>query len=118
MCTNYRPTSRDVVRDRFNVQRPEFEYPEEAYPLSRVPIVRHLKQPGDDGLERECVPAFFGLIPPWAKDKTIARKTFNARSETVGEKPSYRNAWRRRQYCLVPMDAFYEPNYESGKAVR
>ena len=34
----------------------------------------------------------FGLIPHWSKDATIARRTYNARSETVHEKPSYREA--------------------------
>ena len=37
---------------------------------------------------------------------------------TVFEKPSFRNAWKKRQFCVVPTDAFYKPNYETGKAVR
>jgi putative SOS response-associated peptidase YedK len=58
------------------------------------------------------------LIPSWAKDAKISRHTYNARSETVAEKPSYRTAWRKRQFCLVLADNFYEPNYGTGKAVR
>jgi putative SOS response-associated peptidase YedK len=65
-----------------------------------------------------CGPAKFGLIPSWAKDEKIARYTYNARSETAAEKPSYRTAWRQRQYGLVLGDNFYEPGYESGRAVR
>jgi len=65
-----------------------------------------------------CGLARFGLIPGWAKDEKISRHTYNARSETVAEKPSYRNAWRKRQFCLVLADNFYEPNYETGKPVR
>lgn len=65
-----------------------------------------------------CGLARFGLIPVWAKDDKISRHTYNARSETVEEKPSYRNAWRRRQFCIVVADNFYEPNYETGKPVR
>ncbi|MEM5402252.1 SOS response-associated peptidase [Paraburkholderia unamae] len=42
----------------------------------------------------------------------------NARAETVGEKRSFSGAWKRLQLCLIPCDAFYEPNYENGKAVR
>ncbi len=42
----------------------------------------------------------------------------NARAETIGEKPTYKGAWRKAQLCLVPMQAFFEPCYESGKAVR
>ena len=63
-------------------------------------------------------PARFGLIPSWAKDENFGRKTYNARLETVSEKPSYKEAWTKRHYALALADAFYEPCYESGKAVR
>jgi putative SOS response-associated peptidase YedK len=36
----------------------------------------------------------------------------------VAEKPSYRTSWRKRQFCCALADAFYEPNYESGKPIR
>jgi putative SOS response-associated peptidase YedK len=49
----------------------------------------------------------WGLIPFWAKDISIGNKFINARSETILEKPSFRNAFRQRR-CLVPADAFYE----------
>ena len=62
--------------------------------------------------------AMFGLVPFWADGIKIARQTYNARSETVASKPSFRGPWRRGQFCLLPMQAFYEPDYESGKAVR
>lgn len=59
----------------------------------------------------DFVPAFawkrWGLLPKWAKDPTFGNRTFNARSETVSEKPSFRAAFRRRR-CLVAADGFYE----------
>jgi putative SOS response-associated peptidase YedK len=58
------------------------------------------------------------LIPPWARDNKIARHTYNARLETVKQKPSYRDAWRDAHWAIVLADAFYEPCYETGKAVR
>lgn len=64
------------------------------------------------------MPTCFGLIPPWAEDAKIARSTYNARAETIGEKPSFRGAWQRGQHCIIPADAIYEPCYETGKAVR
>ena len=49
----------------------------------------------------------WGLIPFWAKDVRIGRRTINARAETVAEKPAFRAAFRSRR-CLVPADGFYE----------
>jgi len=62
--------------------------------------------------------AQFGLVPPWAKDTKIARHTYNARAETVAQKPSYRDAWRQAHFAIVLADAFFEPCYDSGRAVR
>ena len=56
---------------------------------------------------REVTLLRWGLIPSWAKDRTIAHKLINARSETVAEKPSFRSAFRARR-CLIPSDGFYE----------
>ncbi len=50
---------------------------------------------------------FKSQIPPWAKDSKIGAKLINARGETVAEKPSFRNAFRRRR-CLIIADGFYE----------
>ena len=49
----------------------------------------------------------WGLIPSWAKDASIGNKLINARAETVEEKPSFRNAFRKRR-CLIVTDGFYE----------
>ncbi len=49
----------------------------------------------------------WGLIPFWAKDAKIGSRMINSRIETITEKPSFRNAVKRRR-CLVPFDGFYE----------
>lgn len=49
----------------------------------------------------------WGLVPSWATDPGIGNRTFNARAETVAEKPSFRAAFKRRR-CLVAADGFYE----------
>ncbi len=49
----------------------------------------------------------WGLIPHWAKNASIGNRMINARAETVGEKPAFRDALRRRR-CLVLADGFYE----------
>jgi len=60
----------------------------------------------------------FGLVPHWGDPKKLSRMTYNARSETVAEKPAYRNAWKYRQFALIPVESFYEPCYETGKPIR
>lgn len=109
MCSNYAPSAREQLLS-FGRPAPDFAYGE-AYPGRVAPILTNFDS-------RQWLPACFGLVPSWAKDIKIVRSTYNARSETVAEKPSYRHAWRQRQLCIIPADAIYEPCYETGKAVR
>jgi putative SOS response-associated peptidase YedK len=73
---------------------------------------------GDEAVpECEALNGLFGLVPHWATDLKITRSTYNARSETVADKPSFRDAWKRGQHCIIPAEAIYEPDWRSGKAV-
>lgn len=56
---------------------------------------------------KEVAPLKWGLIPFWSKDPTIGNKLINSRSETVAEKPAFREAFKNRR-CLIPTDGFYE----------
>ena len=56
---------------------------------------------------RELVALRWGLIPFWAKDPAIGSRMINARSESVADKPAFREAFRKRR-CLVVADGFYE----------
>ena len=51
--------------------------------------------------------ARWGLLPPFAKDESFSSRTFNARRETLGEKPSFRGSLGRYR-AIVPMDGYYE----------
>ncbi len=66
---------------------------------------------------RHFLLARWGLLPAWVKDPAAIAVLFNARSETVLEKASFRNAMRRRR-CLVPADGFYEWARQAGGKVR
>jgi putative SOS response-associated peptidase YedK len=59
----------------------------------------------EDG--REAAYYKWGLIPSWAKDVSMGARLINARSETVTEKPSFREAFKRRR-LIIPADGFYE----------
>lgn len=86
-------------------------------PTTDVPIVleRLAGGDGDDGgeLVRELHVARWGLVPGWAKEPAIGARMFNARSETVLEKPSFRKAVRARR-CAVPANGYYEWKREPG----
>jgi len=67
------------------------------------------------GAGRELALLRWGLIPSWSKDPAIGNRLINARAETVQEKPSFRNAFRRHR-CLIPTNGFYEwQRQERGK---
>ncbi len=72
-------------------------------------------------VQRELVAGQWGLVPPWVKSASDAKlrstKLVNARSETVSTSNNFRDAWLGGQRCIVPMMAFYEDDWRSGKAV-
>lgn len=113
MCTDYRPGSRDWIEKQMARlgQRDllPLEWKPEAWPGYQAPMFTS---------DRVALLATFGLIPFFSKDGKDFRRTYNARSETVATRPSYRGPWKRRQFALIPMSCFYEPNYESGRPVR
>jgi putative SOS response-associated peptidase YedK len=117
MCSNYRAVTRsDRMLTFFGVERAKDEDPVDVWPTGLAPFIR-LAEPGsankrvvDDGL--------FGLLPAFQKEMAAGRKTYNARTESVAKLPSYRDSWRKSLRCIIPAESIYEPNYESGKAVR
>lgn len=59
----------------------------------------------------------WGLIPFWAKDPGIGQRMINARAETLAEKSSFKNAYKRRR-CLILADGFYEWRQTEAKGQR
>ncbi|WP_193181866.1 SOS response-associated peptidase [Nisaea sediminum] len=70
-------------------------------PMQSAPVIRER-----DGV-RHMDMLRWGLVPSWAPDESRAASLINARSETVAEKPAFRDAYQKRR-CLVPADGFYE----------
>lgn len=70
---------------------------------------------------REALVGQLGLVPKWVKSASDAKlrstKLVNARQETVTTTTAFRDAWLAGQRCIVPMQAFQEEDYRSGKAV-
>ncbi len=113
MCSNFRPTwASDLAY--FGVPPPQLPFDDkDAFPGSHAPMI--YLRPEGGGLS--SVVGTFGLLPVRAKARGFATYTCNARAETVAEKLSFRSAWHKRQVCIVPATAFYEPCYETGKPV-
>jgi len=110
MCGRYSLTTPlEGVRQVFDfVERVNLPPRYNVAPGQEIPAVRL----GDDG-RRHLVPLHWGLIPGWAKDRSIANRLINARGETLWEKPSFRGAVSRHR-CLIPADGFYEWRSETG----
>jgi len=97
-----------AIRGRFSVSASDLSVLPvgELVPGREIPAV--IRQ-----AENRLVALRWGLIPAWAKDPAIGRKLFNARAETLAQKPSFRDAFRCRR-CLIPADGFDEWTGEKG----
>jgi len=85
----------------------EFSPNRNISPGQFIPVV-------SDAVSRQMALYKWGLIPGWAKDPKIGYHMFNARAETLAEKPSFRVPFLRRR-CLIPADGFYEWKLVGGK---
>ena len=91
MCSNYRPvTSSQRLLTFFGVEAGPERRAGDVFPTGSAPFIR---------LTREGA-------------------TYNARSETVHQLASFKLAWQHGQRCIIPAEHIYEPNWETGKAVR
>ena len=118
MCSNYEPETREQYLLRYFGVKPEKlkeKIGEVVWPTHLAPFIR-LHEDGSGN--RIIEDGMFGLLPHFAKELAFGRKTYNARCETVDQKPSYRDAWKKGRRCIVPAQVVYETSYESGKAVR
>lgn len=121
MCAHYDPqTDPARLRSYFGVDDLPLGFKPSLWPGYQGPFIRkhEFSDVGDEAVPfRELLVGSFGMIPHWSKDSTIARRTYNARSETVHEKPSYRDSWRLARHCIIPAEAIFEPDWRSGKAI-
>lgn len=104
MCGRY-----SLTVDAISIQKifPWLELPSEKFsPRYNIAPSQPIAVVPNDG--RNQLDFFiWGLIPSWAKDPKIGSRMINARGETLGEKPSFRSAFKRRR-CLILADGFFE----------
>ena len=78
---------------------------EPHYNIAPTQYIAAVRADRDD--RRKLSMLYWGLVPWWSKEKAGAAKLINARAETVRDKPSFRDAYRRRR-CLILADGYYE----------
>jgi putative SOS response-associated peptidase YedK len=102
MCGRYTVISpAPALAKRFNAKEAASPAPNyNAAPSQALPIITNAA-PGQIQL------VSWGLVPAWSRDPAVGPKPINARAETLGEKPSFRQLLARRR-CLVLADSFYE----------
>lgn len=101
----------DELLERYDVSYPIEPFHKPRYniaPAQMIPAVIH------DGKNNRLGQLRWGLTPSWAKDESMASKMINARSETLLERPSFRNLVYRKR-CVIPADSFYEWKTINGK---
>lgn len=105
MCGRYSTAGidREALAERFAIHNevPPVPMSNNIKPTQAAPVV--VQRDGVDELSLMR----WGLIPSWAKDPAIGARMFNARAETLAEKPSFKHAFRKKR-CLVPATGFYE----------
>ena len=121
MCSHYQALKeQDKYFRYFGVEPPADPGKHDLWPGYLGAFIRRHPnaEVGDEAVApREAMAGLFGLVPHWSQDTKITRHTFNARSETVAKKPSFREAWKRAQHCIVPAEVLFEPDWRSGKSV-
>ena len=121
MCSHYQGVKdQERFRRHFGLAAPPDLGREDLWPGYAGSFIRchPMAAVGDQAVPpMEALTGLFGLVPHWSADTKIARHTYNARSETVAVKPSFRDAWKHAQHCIIPAEAFFEPDWRSGRAV-
>ena len=106
MCGKYILAQAAKAERAMGIRRGHWDYPlsYRVLPTEQVPVV--VQTAG----EREAAQMRWGLVPWWTHGVPLKASTINATAERVESAPSYRDAWRRGQRCLLVMGGFYEPH--------
>lgn len=119
MCSNFYPTYSQQGLSHFSVDVQQ----DWGSPIDKMHVFNHYPAPivrlclEDGNAVLQLLKAEFGLLPAWSKERKLKFATMNARSETVGSRPTFCGAWSRGQKCIIPADAIVEPDWRSGRHI-
>lgn len=107
MCGRYASSRRpDELIDEFDASVHFDTEPAPSWNVAPTDeVFAVMERPGHE--ERQLRVLRWGLVPSWAKERSIGPRLINARLETLAEKPAFRRALAVRR-CLVPADGYYE----------
>jgi putative SOS response-associated peptidase YedK len=100
----------DAFDERFSFTGPDLGW----VPSYNIAPTQQVVAITSEGAQNRAQLMRWGLVPFWAKDPSIGNRMINARAETLAEKPSFRNAFKKRR-CLVLADGFYEWKRDGGR---
>lgn len=113
MCTRYISPDGAAIERAWHIGRHnQPSWARELFPRATGPFLRILPAAG-----LELKVGQWGLIPHWAKSSRLTYATSNCRSEEAAVKPTFRDAWRQGQRCIIPAESFDEPCWETGSNV-
>lgn len=116
MCTRYiSPDAAAIERHWLIGSRTPQRWVRDMFPRYQGPFIRAARSSTEP--QRELIVGQWALVPWFAKTAKLPYPTVNARSEELAAKASYKQPWARGQRCVVPAEAFFEPNWESGRHV-
>jgi putative SOS response-associated peptidase YedK len=106
MCGKYILAQAAKAERAMGIRRGHWDYPisYRVLPTEQVPVL--VQTAG----EREAAQMRWGLVPWWTHGVPLKASTINATVERLESAPSYRDAWRRGQRCMLVMGGFYEPH--------
>ena len=110
MCGKYILAQAAKAERAMGIRRGRWDYPlsYRVLPTEQVPVV--VARSG----ERVAAQMRWGLIPYWRYGVPLKASTINATVERLDSAPSYRDAWNRRQRCILVMGGFYEPHVNAN----
>jgi putative SOS response-associated peptidase YedK len=113
MCNSYVSPDQAAIERAWHIGRHnQPKWAREVFPRAQGPFLRRGADAGTD-----LVVGIWGLIPSWSKTPILKYSTNNCRSEEAPAKPTFRDAWRKGQRCIIPAMSFDEPCWETGKNV-
>lgn len=113
MCTRYiSPDQAEIERFWHIGRHNQPKWAKEVFPRTLGPFLRL----GNDQ-PLDLIVGTWGLIPYWSETPALKYSTSNCRSEEAANKPTFRDAWRNGQRCIIPALSFDEPCWETGKNV-